>query len=43
MYGNGGQVLDRSLYESEIKKYQHELEISDIILDKNALKSYLKN
>ena len=43
VYGNGGQVLDRSLYESEIKKYQHELEISDIILDKNALKSYLKN
>jgi lipoteichoic acid synthase len=37
VYGNDGQVLDMSLYEADIRKYQKELEISDIILQKNAL------
>mgnify|MGYP000998778590 CR=1 FL=1 len=43
VYGNDGQLLDKSLYESEIARYQHELEISDIILNKNALSVYLKD
>lgn len=42
VYGNEGQLLDKSIYENEIKQYQHELEISDIILQKNALESYKK-
>ncbi len=37
VYGNDGQTLDMSLYEGDIRKYQKELEISDIILQKNAL------
>lgn len=42
VYGNEGQLLDKSKYEKEIEQYQHELEISDIILQKNALRSYKK-
>lgn len=38
VYGSDGQALDMSLYEDDIMKHQKELEISDIILQKNALK-----
>jgi len=33
-----GEVLDKKDYEDEIQKYQKELQISDIILEKDALR-----
>lgn len=33
-----GEVLDKKAYEDEIQKYQKELQISDIILEKDALR-----
>ena len=42
VYDNEGQLLDKSKYFNDIAKYQHELEISDIILQKDALKGYKK-
>ena len=42
VYGKDGQPLDKSRYEADIRKYQHGLEISDIIIQKNALKYYNK-
>ncbi len=41
VYDIKGRPVDKSLYEAEIKKYQYELQISDLILHKDALK-YLK-
>lgn len=38
VYDNKGQLLEKGNYEADIAQYQHELEISDIILQKNALK-----
>jgi phosphoglycerol transferase MdoB-like AlkP superfamily enzyme len=42
VYGKEGQLLDISKYEKIIEQYQHELKISDIILQKNALAKYKK-
>lgn len=42
VYDNEGQLLDKGKYEEVIKQYQTELEISDIILQKNALENYKK-
>lgn len=41
VYDNKGRPVDKSLYEAEIEKYRYELQISDLILHKDALK-YLK-
>jgi phosphoglycerol transferase MdoB-like AlkP superfamily enzyme len=41
VYDSKGRPVDKSLYEAEIAKYQYELQISDLILHKDALK-YLK-
>lgn len=42
VYDNEGQLVNRAEYDAEISKYQKELQISDIILSKNALASYKK-
>lgn len=41
VYDSNGKPVDKSLYEAEIEKYRYELQISDLILHKDALK-YLK-
>lgn len=41
VYDRKGKPADKSLYAAEIAKYQYELQISDLILHKDALK-YLK-
>ena len=40
VYDNDGQLLDKSKYDEAIRHYQYELDISDIILKKNALAKY---
>lgn len=40
VYDNNGSPLSLKSYEDVIAGYQHELDISEIILKKNALKSY---
>jgi phosphoglycerol transferase MdoB-like AlkP superfamily enzyme len=40
VYGADGQPLEKGAFSQEIEKYQKELDISDIILQKNALASY---
>lgn len=42
VYDNNGNPLSLEEYEDVIASYQHELDISEIILKKNALKSYKK-
>lgn len=42
VYNRDGKLVNKADYEDEILKYQKDLQISDIILNKNALKNFNK-
>jgi phosphoglycerol transferase MdoB-like AlkP superfamily enzyme len=42
VYDKKGNIIKNNVYNDIIKRYQHQLEVSDIILTKNALKQEMK-